>query len=174
VLFLLSLPLAYYYVRLVFLYYAYYDIGVNAYANGGWLTLFAMLWVIALAALTACLSPSGGVSPLPVVNTPTPAPIADTFFSAQALLDVNGNGQIDAEDTPIAGATFIVTLPGGAEFGAQTAESGKAFITVPSRVEYPVTARMEAPKDSGLTLVEPSTVSLNEPTGETIQFLFKE
>ncbi|GAB4455299.1 MAG: hypothetical protein Kow0070_03300 [Anaerolineales bacterium] len=43
--FLLSFPLAYYYVRLVFLYYAYYDIGVNAYANGGWLTLFVMPWM---------------------------------------------------------------------------------------------------------------------------------
>ncbi len=120
------------------------------------------------AALTACASPGTGV------RAATPAPLTDTFFSAQALLDVNGNGQIDPEDTPIAGATFIVTLPGGAEFGTQTAESGKAFITVPSRVEYPVTARMEAPKDSGLTLVEPSTISLNEPTGETIPFLFKE
>lgn len=125
------------------------------------------------AALTACASPLS-VGEGTGVRAATPAPLTDTFFSAQALLDVNGNGQIDAEDTPIAGATFIVTLPGGAEFGAQTAESGKAFITVPSRVEYPVTARMEAPKDSGLTLVEPSTVSLNEPTGETIQFLFKE
>ncbi|HXF84136.1 MAG TPA: hypothetical protein VNK49_02000 [Anaerolineales bacterium] len=37
-LFLLSFPLAYFYLRLVFLYYAYYYIGVNNYANAGWLT----------------------------------------------------------------------------------------------------------------------------------------
>lgn len=41
-LFLLSIPLAYYYIRLVFLYYAYYDIGVNNYANSGWLTYVVM------------------------------------------------------------------------------------------------------------------------------------
>lgn len=40
--FLLSFPLAYYYARLVFLYYAYYDIGVNNYANSGWLTYVIM------------------------------------------------------------------------------------------------------------------------------------
>lgn len=129
------------------------------------------VWLIALAALTAC------VPPLPVgegtgVRTSTPAAVTDTFFSGQALLDVNSNGRIDPEDTPIAGATFIVTLPGGAEFGAQTDESGKAFLTIPARVEYPVTARMEAPKDSGLIIVEPSASTLKEPTGETIQFLF--
>ncbi|GAB4463305.1 MAG: hypothetical protein OHK0041_26370 [Anaerolineales bacterium] len=135
-------------------------------------SLLTMICAAATVILTACLSPAGGVSPRPVVMTPTPAPVTDTFFSAQALLDVNVNGQIDTGDTPIAGATFIVTLPGGAEFGAQTDQNGKAFITVPSRVEYPVTARMEAPKDSGLTLLEPSTISLNEPTGETVQFLF--
>jgi len=42
VLFLLSFPLAYFYASLVFLYYAYYDIGVNNYANAGWLTYFVM------------------------------------------------------------------------------------------------------------------------------------
>lgn len=98
--------------------------------------------------------------------------MTDTFFSGQALLDVNNNGQIDEEDTPIAGATFIVALPRGAEFGAQTDESGKAFVTIPAGIEYPVTARMEAPKDSGLNIIEPSTFTLKEPTGETIQFLF--
>lgn len=126
-------------------------------------SLLTMICAAVTAALTACSASSA---------SSTPAPLTDTFFSAQSLLDVNGNGQIDADDAPIAGATFIVTLAGGAEFGAQTDQNGKAFITVPSRVEYPVTARMEAPKDSGLTLLEPSTIRLNEPTGETVQFLF--
>lgn len=43
--FLLSFPLAYYYVWLVFLYYYYYEIGVNIYANYGWLTYFVMPWM---------------------------------------------------------------------------------------------------------------------------------
>lgn len=43
--FLLSIPLAYFYVRLVFLYYAYYDIGVNNFANSGWLTYIVMPWM---------------------------------------------------------------------------------------------------------------------------------
>lgn len=42
ILFLLSFPLAYYYVWLVFLYYYYYEIGVNIYANYGWLTYIVM------------------------------------------------------------------------------------------------------------------------------------
>lgn len=116
-----------------------------------------------LAALTACSTSSA---------SSTPAAVTDSFFSGQALLDVNSNGQSDLEDTPIAGATFIVTLPGGAEFGAQTDESGKAFLTIPARVDHPVTARMEAPQDSGLNIVEPSAITLKGPTGETIQFLF--
>ncbi|MFZ5883389.1 MAG: hypothetical protein ACOYYI_06405 [Chloroflexota bacterium] len=126
-------------------------------------SIVLMIWFVALAALTACGT---------AVSAATPAAITDTFFSAQALLDVNGNGQIDEEDTPIAGATFIVALPSGAEFGAQTDESGKAFVTIPASVEYPVTARMEAPKDSALNIIEPSTITLKEPKGETIQFLF--
>lgn len=134
-------------------------------------SIFLMILFVTLAALASC------TSPLPVgegtgVRVTTPAPITDTFFSGQALLDVNSNGQIDEEDTPIAGATFIVTLPGGAEFGAQTDESGKAFVTVPASIEYPVNARMEAPKDSALNIIVPSTVTLKEPAGETIQFLF--
>ncbi len=134
-------------------------------------SILLMILFVTLAALTAC------TSPLPVgeeteVRAATPAAVTDTFFSAQALLDVNGNGQIDEADTPIPGATFIVTLSGGAEFGAQTDESGKAFVTIPARVDYPATARMEAPKDSALTVIEPSVITLKEPTGETIQFLF--
>lgn len=118
------------------------------------------VWLIAQAALAACSTSSPS------------APVTDTFFSGQALLDINGNGRIDAEDTPIAGAAFIVTLPGGTEFGAQTDETGRAFITIPSSVEFPVTVRMEAPKDSALNEVETGITTLKAPTGETIQFLF--
>ncbi len=104
--------------------------------------------------------------------TPTEPALADSFFSSQAFLDANGNGQIDSEDTPVENAAFIVTLQNGGEFGGQTDDIGKAFITIPASVEYPVTVRMEAPKDSALILLEPSTITLSEQTGETIKFLF--
>jgi hypothetical protein len=104
--------------------------------------------------------------------TPTEPTLADSFFSGQAFLDANGNGQIDSEDTPVANATFIVTLQNGGEFGGQTDDTGKAFITIPASVEYPVTVRMEAPKDSALILLEPSTLTLSEQTSETVKFLF--
>ena len=103
---------------------------------------------------------------------PTEPVLIDSFFSGQALLDANGNGQIDSEDTPLANATFIVALQGGGEFGDNTDEAGNAFVTVPGGVEYPVTVRMEAPKDSTLKLIEPSAITLSEATGETAKFLF--
>lgn len=95
-----------------------------------------------------------------------------SFFSGQALLDANGNGLIDADDTPVENATLIVTLQGGIEFGGNTDSSGNAFVTVPSMVEYPVTIRMEAPVGSSLILIEPVKVILSEVTGETTKFLF--
>jgi hypothetical protein len=104
--------------------------------------------------------------------TPTGFVHVYSSFSASALLDTNGNGQPDSADTPIKDATFIVTLPGGTEFGELTDDTGYAFVTIPADVEYPITLRMEAPQDSTWKATEPSTITLVEPTGETIQFLF--
>ena len=118
------------------------------------------IFLLSMLAITSC------------APTPTEPALADSFFSGQAFLDANGNGQIDSEDTPVADATFIVTLQNGGEFGGQTDDTGKAFITIPASVEYPVTVRMEAPKDSALILLEPSTLTLSEQTGETVKFLF--
>ncbi len=104
--------------------------------------------------------------------TPTPdiRPIVDAFFSGYAYLDVNGNGEIDSEDTPIENATLIVTLQGGFETGGLTDKTGYAFITIPGGVDYPVTLRMEAPKDSNLQLIGPSSVAY--PSDEPAEFLF--
>ncbi len=104
--------------------------------------------------------------------TPTPdvRPIVDAFFSGSAYLDINGNGEIDSEDTPIENATLIVTLQGGFETGGLTDKTGHAFITVPGGVDYPVTLRMEAPKDSNLKLIGPSSVTY--PSDEPTEFLF--
>jgi len=109
---------------------------------------------------------------IPSAPTPTPAiqPIVDAFFSGYAFLDVNGNDKIDSEDTPIENATLIVTLQGGFETGGTTDENGNAFITIPGGVDYPVTLRMEPPKDSNLKLIGPSSVTY--PSDEPAKFLF--
>lgn len=107
------------------------------------------------------------LSPTP---TPDTRPIVDAFFSGSAYLDINGNGEIDSKDTPIENATLIVTLQGGFETGGLTDKTGHAFITVPGGVDYPVTLRMEAPKDSNLKLIGPSSVTF--PSDEPANFLF--
>ena len=106
----------------------------------------------------------------PAVATPTSQVLADAFFSGYAYLDTNGNGEIDAEDTPIENAMFIVTLQGGLEVGDTTDDTGNAFITVPGGVDYPVALRMEAPKDSTLKLIGPASVTF--PSDEPAKFLF--
>jgi hypothetical protein len=124
--------------------------------------------------LTFLLALAGCVPTSAQNLTPTPTPFIriHSYFSAYAVLDANGNGKVDPADTPVKDATLIVTLPGGTEFGGPTDETGYAFITIPSDVDYPVTLRMDAPQDSTLEAIEPSTITLLEPTGETIQFLF--
>jgi hypothetical protein len=119
-------------------------------------------------ALAGCIPTS------PQNHTPTPTEFihVHSYFSAYAFLDANDNGQFDSADTPLKDATFIVALQGGTEFGEQTDDAGYAFITIPASVEYPVTARIEAPKDSTFKAIEPSTMILSGATAETIQFLF--
>src|SRR5678816_4710223 len=106
------------------------------------------------------------------IPTPTPTiqPIVDAFFSGYAFLDVNRNDEIDSEDTPIENATLIVTLQGGFETGGMTDKTGSAFITIPGGVDYSVTLRMEAPKDSSLQLIGPSSITY--PSDEPAKFLF--
>ena len=114
-----------------------------------------------MVALTGCNLPT---------PTPTVQPIVDAFFSGSALLDVNNNGEVDSEDTPIENATLIVTLQGGFETGANTDKTGFAFITIPGGVDYPVTLRMEAPKDSNLKLIGPASITY--PSDGPAKFLF--
>lgn len=118
--------------------------------------------LILLIAITSC-------APKPA--TPTIQAIVDSFFSGYAFLDVNGNGELDAEDTPVENATFIVTLQFGGEVGAMTDKTGYAFIVAPGGVGYPVTMRMEPPKDSNLKLIGPSEVT-HELADENPKFLF--
>jgi hypothetical protein len=105
------------------------------------------------------------------VPTPTVQPIVDSFFSGYAFLDVNDNGELDSEDTPVEGAAFIVTLQFGGEVGAFTDKTGYAFIVAPGGVDYPVKMRMEPPKDGTLKLIGPSEIT-HELADEAPRFLF--
>lgn len=107
----------------------------------------------------------------PQTATPTIQPIIDSFFSGHAFLDVNGNGELDSEDTPVEGAAFIVTLQFGGEVGAFTDKTGYAFIVAPGGADYPVKMRMEPPKNSGLNLIGPSEI-IQELSDKAPKFLF--
>jgi hypothetical protein len=116
--------------------------------------------------ISACTPPSNQV------NGQSSEVMSDSFFSGQALLDANNNGEIDPADMPLPGATFIVRDNRGAEFGAVTDTEGKSFVTFPGGSQYPVTVRMEPPKDNSILRVNPEEAVLQNASGETVQFLF--
>ena len=126
------------------------------------MTIHKITILILLISITSCA---------PKAATPTVQAIVDSFFSGYAYLDVNGNGELDSEDTPVENATFIVTLQFGGEVGAFTDRTGYAFIVAPGGVDYPVTMRMEPPKDSTLKLIGPSEIT-HELADESPKFLF--
>lgn len=88
-----------------------------------------------------------------------------------AFLDVNSNGELDSEDTPVENAAFIVTLQFGGAVGALTDKTGYAFIVAPGGVDYPVSMRMEPPEESTLKLIGPSEL-IHELVDEVPKFLF--
>lgn len=118
--------------------------------------------ILLTAIITSC-------APRP--STPTIQAIVDSFFSGYAFLDVNGNGELDSEDTPVENAAFIVTFQFGGEVGAFTDKTGYAFIVAPGGVDYPVKMRMEPPKDSTLKLIGPSEI-IHDLADESPKFLF--
>ena len=123
--------------------------------------------IIFLSILSLSISACNAASP-----TPTPAVLADSFFSGYAFVDANGNGQIDSADTPMKDAIFIVQLEGGAEFGGLTNESGNAFVLIPAAVTYPVTLMMKPPDKDAFTLIGPPSIILKEIASEKASFLF--
>ncbi len=68
--------------------------------------------------------------------TPTPAVMADTFFSGRAYVDSNGNRQLDEADPPLPGARFSVM-----GFGSLTDQDGYAWAMIPGGWDEPVTAQ---------------------------------
>ena len=99
--------------------------------------------------------------------TPTPAILADSFFSGRAFQDSNGSGVLDDGDQPLAGARF--TAMG---FGAETDKSGYATIVIPGGWDQPLQARMAAPPDCGCSLIGPSEVTLQSSGQTRADFLF--
>ncbi len=100
-------------------------------------------------------------------SSSTPAVLADTFFSGHAYLDVNKNGELDADDPPLEGARFSC-----AGFGSQTGADGVAVVVIPGGWDKPVEARMEPPEGSAYTLIAPTAVTLQSPGKTRADFLF--
>ena len=100
-------------------------------------------------------------------TTPTPAIMADTFFSGHAFIDANGNGALDADDPPLEGARFTC-----AGFGDRTGADGVAVVVIPGEWDKPVEARMAPPEGSGYILIAPTVVTLQNPGQTRADFLF--
>jgi hypothetical protein len=139
--------------------------------------------VIAVLLSTSCADLQGGPNPETVgestsagQSTPTAVVLADSFFYGCAYLDANGNDEIDDEDPGLKGATFVVTLKGGAGFGAPTPDNGCVTIVVPGGLgddDWPVTTRMEPPEDSDALSEGSVEVVLEKPQSHA-DFLFVE
>lgn len=134
--------------------------------------LLLALLLAGCASAPSASAPQPPIDSVPSATAPTPQLLVDSAFSAYAFVDSNFNGQLDAEDAPLEGATFYVEINGLKVFGAETDKSGNAFILVPGGVEYPVTLSMEAPPDSGLEHAGFSEVIIASPSGESPKFLF--
>lgn len=135
---------------------------MSLFTSGIYMRNFTLVTILVLIMIAGCA---------PEPATPTVQAIVDSFFSGYAYLDLNGNGELDPEDTPVENATFIVTLQFGGEVGATTDKTGYAFIVAPGGVDYPVKMRMEPPKDSTLKLIGPSEIT-HELADENPKFLF--
>ena len=99
--------------------------------------------------------------------SPTPAIMADTFFSGHAFIDANGNGALDADDPPLEGARFTC-----AGFGARTGADGVAVVVIPGEWDKPVEARMAPPEGSGYTLIAANGCHSAKPGADPRGFPF--
>jgi acetyl esterase/lipase len=134
------------------------------------------LFVLMIFTLAACSRPTPVVETQIVQTqeiaslpeaTPTPAVMADTFFSGRAYVDSNSNRQLDETDPPLPGARFSVM-----GFGSLTDQDGYAWAMIPGGWDEPVTARMDPPENSDYTLIGPVEVTLQAGRVNSVDFLF--
>lgn len=72
------------------------------------------------ATATPTVTPTATVTPTPVIQyTPTPTPLPGAIHGL-VWLDIDGNGQVDAGEPPLAGATVHLADPGGEVLDSQT------------------------------------------------------
>ena len=117
--------------------------------------------------------PPGGVYPADVA---VPDAVLEWVLRACAVVDTNGNGEIDAEDALLPGGRLLVDLSDGTGFGGVTGEGGCAEATLSGSTEdkpgvYPITIQMLAPVESGYVHVLAEVVTLVYPETSAV-FLF--
>ena len=141
-----------------------------------------ILAILLLSATISCSLFNQPSSPSPTSPTPTQtdphAPketvpvMADSFFYAKTYIDANGNGLIDPDDPPLAGALFIATDARGASGGGWTDSKGSAMAWWPSDSQYPVTLQIQPPEGSAYTVIGRDQIVLQE-WDTSAEFLFK-
>ena len=144
----------------------------------------SLLGLLLVAA--ACSAPlpggdpeSGGGGPLNGIQNPdAPAPetAQEWVVMACALIDTNGNGEVDAEDERLAGGQLMIDLADGAGFGGVTDHEGCASAALPGAPGdqvgvYPIRLQMLAPAGSSYRHVRAETVTLLYPD-TSAAFLF--
>lgn len=136
---------------------------------------FYWLPLLVLAISLACrltvpgtpVTPAPTNTPTHAILDPTPAILADTFFSGRAYVDLNGNQRLDADDPPLAGARFDVM-----GWGSFTDQTGYAWALIPGGWDQPVNAQMAPPQGSGYALIGPAEVILQAGVQTSADFLF--
>ncbi len=124
---------------------------------------FYALAILLILASLACRLPAS----LSGQPTPTSPILADTFFSGNAYIDSNANGELDASDQPLEGARLVV-----AGFSGPTGKDGLATVVIPGGWDKPVIAQMYPPEGSAYTLISPAEATLQSSGPTHVDFLF--
>ena len=124
-----------------------------------------LLWGNLLLLLTGCVLTES----LPQ-KPATPPVMVDSFFYGRAYLDANGNGEVDPDDPPLAGAMLSATDAAGRSGGGRSGSDGVAQAWWPDESTFPITLSMSPPE--GYAPVGPEEVVLQEAECCGADFLF--
>ena len=122
-------------------------------------------------------SGGGGLSnKVRTTQVPSPGAVLEWDLIACAIIDTDGNGEVDTNDERLPGGQLQVDLAGGVGFGGITGQDGCAEITLPGTPGdeagiYPITMQMLAPVGSSYRHVWPEVVTLVYPE-TSAAFLF--